>query len=396
MSLKYAVIWPLARLKAAPFVSAMCASAVAIAAFLVIALTSFVEQVETAVETEIQGLGYDFLITARGCPYEAATLMLRGGVGMRYMPEGVRARAEQDEAISKSFAVLLHPVRDSSSESGMVILRGMEEEAFAARGLSFVSGEAFGDEEWGVVLGFEAAELDQRTVGSTFLLPGTLEVEPKEIPVVGILERSGTQVDGSVLLPIVPMQEHFRLSGKLTGIGVQLSPEGRANEEEFTQRYEENPELQVVRLSAVAARLRSSTDDLSKLTLSLSSAIVGIALLLLLSVGVIRSASSQQQVHVLHASGVPSGFLVVSTAMETLLVVGVGVVLGAILAALAGSHLVSSLDGTLPFVPETLNLGLDRQGALKALGLLVGTSVLSALPQWWTLQKSSPVDLRRS
>ena len=85
-----------------------------------------------------------------------------------------------------------------------------------------------------------------------------------------------------------------------------------------------------------------------------------------------------------------------STAMETLLVVGVGVVLGAILAALAGSHLVSSLDGTLPFVPETLNLSLDRQGALKALGLLVGTSVLSALPQWWTLQKSSPVDLRRS
>ena len=396
MSLKYAVLWPLARLKAAPFVSVLCASAVALSAFLVISLTSFVEEVETAVETEIQGLGYDFLITARGCPYEAATLMLRGGVGMRYMPEGVRSSVEKDGAIAKSYSVLLHPVRDASSDSGMMILRGMESAAFAASGLSFASGESFQDEDWGVVLGFEAAELDQRTVGSSFLLPGTLEVDPREVPVVGVLERSGTQMDGSVLLPIVPMQEHFQLSGKLTGIGVQLSAEGRADEEKFTQRYEANPELQVVRLSAVAARLRASTDDLSALTLSLSSAIFGIALLLLLSVGLIRSASSQQQVHVLHASGVPPGFLFLSSAVETLVVVGSGVFLGAVLASLAGTHLVGSFDGALPFVPDSLNLGLDRSGSLKAVGLLVGTSVLSAVPQWWTLRKSSPVDLRRS
>ena len=396
MSLKYAVLWPLARLRNAPFVSAMSAAAVAVAAFLVISLTSFVEEVDTAVETELQGLGYDFLITARGCPYEAATLMLRGGVGMRYMPEGVRTAVATDPSISASHPILLHPVRELNSESGMMILRGVESASFSASGLSFSEGSAFSDTEWGVVLGYEAAELDQRTVGSSFLLPGTLEVEPVELPILGILERSGTQIDGSVLLPIAPMQDHFRLTGKLTGVGVQLTSGGRATEEALIKRYETDPELQVVRLSAVATRLRASTDDLAALATSLSWAVAGIAFLLLFSVGVLRSASNRQQVHVLHASGISSSFLLLSSAVETAVVVGAGMILGASLAAVFGADFVGSFEGALPYVPETLQLGLDGSGVWSALAVLVASSVLSSLPQWWTLQGNSKPDLRGS
>lgn len=396
MSLKYAVLWPLARIKADPWVSAMSASAVAIAAFVVVSLTSFVKEVETAVETELQGLGYDLLITARGCPYEAATLMLRGGVGMRYMPAGVQNTVQEDDAIAASFPILLHPVRDTSSDSGMMILRGMETAAFAANGLSFMAGEAFEKQEWGVVLGFEAAELDQRTVGSSFLLPGTLDVEPREVPVVGVLARSGTQIDGSVMLPIEPMQAHFQLEGRLTGIGVQLSPDGRSSQEGIIKRYESDPELQVVQLSAVAARLRASTNDMSSLAISLSSAVAGIAFLLLFAVGFLRTDSHKQQVHVLHASGLSSGFLLLSSAVETALVVGAGVVLGAALAAAAGMHLLGAFEGALPFVPDSLELGLNRSDAWIALAVLMATSVFSALPQWWALRRSSPSDLRRS
>ena len=373
----------------------MSVAAVAVASFLVISLTSFVEEVETAVETELQGLGYDFLITARGCPYEAATLMLRGGVGMRYMPEGVRTTVAKDSAIAASHPILLHPVRDPSSDSGMMILRGVEPTSFAASGLTFLQGEPFEKEELGVVLGFEAAELDHRTVGSRFLLPATLDSAATEVPVVGILERSGTQIDGSVLLPLVPMQDHYRLAGKLTGIGVQLTGEARGSEEALIERYETDPELQVVKLSAVASRLRASTEDLSTLTMSLSWAVSGLALLVLLSVGVLRNASHQQQVHMLHAAGVSSAFLLLSSATETAAVVGTGLLLGAVASEVAGVHFVSAFDGALPYVPEALDLGLDGLGAWTALGVLLGTSGLSAVPQWWSLRGSSPADLRR-
>ena len=86
----------------------------------------------------------------------------------------------------------------------MTLLKGVVPGLFDARGLSLREGAWLDGSTRGVVLGFEAAELMQRHVGDPILVPhGEANVE---LPVLGILERTGSQLDGSILLDLVRLQ----------------------------------------------------------------------------------------------------------------------------------------------------------------------------------------------
>ena len=58
---------------------------VAIAVAVLVSLLGFDAGYEKALFRDIDRMGYQLLVTAKGCPYEAATLMLKGGGGLRYM-----------------------------------------------------------------------------------------------------------------------------------------------------------------------------------------------------------------------------------------------------------------------------------------------------------------------
>ena len=61
------------------------------------------------------------------------------------------------------------------------------------------------------VMGYEAAELEQREVGDKILMPE----KNVEFTVTGILGRTGTQDDGTIFLPLKTMQKVFDKAGLL-------------------------------------------------------------------------------------------------------------------------------------------------------------------------------------
>ena len=65
--------------------------------------------------------------------------------------------------------------------------------------LKFRQGGWFTDENgYEAVMGYEAAELEQREVGDMILMPE----KNVQFKVVGILERTGTQDDGTIFVPL--------------------------------------------------------------------------------------------------------------------------------------------------------------------------------------------------
>ena len=85
--------------------------------------------------------------------------------------------------------------------------------------LKFKSGGWFsGLEAREIILGYEAAELEQRHVGDKMLIPGIAG----SFQVVGILERAGGQDDGTIYLPLATVQSIFKEEGKLSGVGIKL------------------------------------------------------------------------------------------------------------------------------------------------------------------------------
>ena len=51
-------------------------------------------------DKSIDLLGFQVMIMAKGCPYEAATMMLKGGTGLLYLPSDIYERVKDDPEIA--------------------------------------------------------------------------------------------------------------------------------------------------------------------------------------------------------------------------------------------------------------------------------------------------------
>ena len=80
------------------------------------------------------------------------------------MPDGVVQQLAQEPEVVGTYPTLIHPVRDPGSDGGMMLLKGVTPELFEAQGLRWFLGNGIADGREGVVLGFEAAEYEQRHV----------------------------------------------------------------------------------------------------------------------------------------------------------------------------------------------------------------------------------------
>src|SRR5262249_3750576 len=80
---------------------------------------------------------------------------------------------------------------------------------------------------------------------------GQADAVMHEFRVVGVLERTGTQDDGTVFLPIQVAREYFGRPDQLTILGIKLNQLNSLNMREFETRWLKLPEAQVVGLQQV-------------------------------------------------------------------------------------------------------------------------------------------------
>ena len=52
-----------------------------LSSWVLVSLLGFNRGYETALNRDIDNMGYQLMVMAKGCPYEAATMMLQGGPG---------------------------------------------------------------------------------------------------------------------------------------------------------------------------------------------------------------------------------------------------------------------------------------------------------------------------
>lgn len=373
--MKYLLLWPLANLRQHPWVSAVAVGSIAAVVFVVATLLGFVRGYESAVARDVDRMGFDLLVTARGCPYEAATLMLRGGVGLRYMPDGVVSRLDADPAVAATYPTLIHPLRDPDSPSGMALIKGVTPGFRDARRLELSDGVWLGESP-GVVLGFEAAELSQRRAGDSLLLPGL----NAPLPVAGVLARTGSQLDGTVLMDLGEAQERFSLPGRLTGVGVQAHPDHRQDLDALRERYDSEAELQVIALDTVTAALRAAMEDLRGVVTLLTGVLGILGAALLGNTTLLRALSDLRRHAVLRAVGFSPAWIGAAMLVETFLLVGIGSFLGVAAALAAGHSSGALLSGYLPYAPSGLLVQLSPGITLRIAVASIGLGLLTTLP----------------
>jgi putative ABC transport system permease protein len=225
--------------------------------------------------------------------------------------------------------------------------------------------------------GDEAAEYEQRKVGDTFyasITPyGKPEAEQHTFKVVGVLERTGTQDDGTVFMfmPIDAARKYFNRPSQLTILGIKLKEFNTFTMRDFETRWLKLPEVQVVGLQQV----KTTLINLVATAQTMMAAVAVIAMIVAL-IGVINAIlmsvyERTGEIGIMKALGARRGDIFELIWLETLIVCLAGALVGSGV-AVVGSGLVEEAIRSLA------NLGVSGS-IVRITPAVIGYSVLGAV-----------------
>ena len=238
-------------------------------------------------------------------------------------------------------------------------------------------------------MGYEAAELEQRDVGDMTLVPE----KNVRLTVVGILQRTGTQDDGTIFVPLKTLQ---RIAGtdKITTIGVRVRK--NADVASLEGRLYALPNVQVVSFSQVKQTIMTLVSTARVMVASIAVialliAMGGVANTILMSV-----VERRHEIGVLKTMGAMPGdvFLLVWT--ETLILCTAGGIAGIAVAfafARAADVLVRRV---LPYAPKGELVAIDLNLSVLTLGIVVVVGLVSGAYPAWRAGTVRPLDSIRS
>jgi len=331
-----------------------------LSAWVLVTLLGFNKGYEKSLNENIDGMGFQIVLTAKGCPYEAATLMLKGGTGLRYIPETLVASVAGRPDVAQSTAMLMHAEFDPNKgeNGGNIVYLGIDPKTYPPMKpyLKFAQGKWFdADAENAVVLGFEAAELEQREVGDLMLLPGSRA----EYKVAGVLSRTGTQDDGMVYLPLKATQKVFKKEGLLTMLGLRLKP--GTNQSAFEEELYKLSDVQVVSMAQVKNTILNLVSSAKVIVMSIAFIAFLIAMFGVLNTVLMSVFERYQEIGILKSMGAMPKDIFKMILIETTLLCSFGGILGILFSYLFSGFSEMAIRYFLPFAPTGRLIAIDSK-----------------------------------
>jgi putative ABC transport system permease protein len=367
---------------------------IALSSWVLVSLLGFNHGYETALSKDIDNMGFQLMIMAKGCPYEAATMMLKGGTGLKYMKESIIGEVAKEPEVEKTTPILMAAVFDpNKGESGGVAgYFGVAPKTFSEMKpfLKFRKGAWFTDENaYEAVMGYEAAELEQREVGDKILIPG----KNVQFKVVGILERTGTQDDGTIFVPLKTAQKVFGKPDEITTLGIKVKK--GVDSARLEEKLYSLQDVQVVSMAQVKDTIMKLISTAKVMVLSIAMIAILIAM-----VGVINTILTSvwerfQEIGILKTIGAMPWDIFKLIWIETLILCTTGGVLGIILALILARVTDVVIRSILPYAPGGGLVLIDLKLVLITLVGIMCIGLLSGIYPAWKAGKIRPLEAIR-
>ncbi len=342
---------------------------VAVAVAILVGIAGFYRGYRQSLGESIERMGFHVLVTAKGCPYEAATLILRGGQIPMYIDEQIYrevASHPNAEFVAKLF-LQTQPSRDGER---FHFFMGVEESFLKMKPwLVFQRGGWFSsDHSDEIILGFNAASYFKKDVGAE------LNIAPFRRPfrVSGILNRTGSQDDGTIFLPLAVAQKLFDRKDKLTGLGIRVKD--LSGLDRFVEEIYDLPGVQVIATAQILGTLLRLIDSMRGVMLSIGICASLIAAVALINTVLMSVFERTREFGVLRAMGGSVRHLFSIVCIETIMLTLLGALLGNGLILVARGSAEWLVRGLLPFSPAgpILRIGLLDQIGAMVLAVSVG------------------------
>jgi putative ABC transport system permease protein len=368
---------------------------IALSAWVLVSLLGFNHGFETALNRDIDNMGFQMMLMAKGCPYEAATMMLKGGTGLKYLPESVTDLVKKEPDVERITPMLMQAVFDPNKgeSGGIAAYLGVDPQSYGAMKtfLKFRQGGWFTkDDAYEAVMGYEAAELEQREIGDLIIMPE----KNIEFKVVGILNRTGTQDDGTIFVPLKTLQKIFAKENKVTTIGIKVRKE--ADPSRLENKLYDLPDVQVVSLAQVKQTIMSLVSTAKVLVLSIAIIAIIIAMVGVINTVLMSVHERFQEIGIMKTIGAMPGDIFKLIWIETLLLCIAGGVLGVSLSLALSRATEVVIRNILPYSPKGGLVLIDTNLVLFTLCAISAIGLLSGLYPAWKAGRIRPLEAIRS
>ena len=368
---------------------------IALAGWVLVSLFGFNKGYETSLNRDIDNLGFQMLVVAKGCPYEAATLMLKGGTGLKYMKQEIADQIAREPEVDGVTPMLMQVVFDPNKgeSGGFAVYQGVDPKTFPKMKsfLKFKEGNWFSAPEAAeTVFGYEAAELEQREVGDMYLIPE----KNIEVKVVGILERTGTQDDGTIFLPIGTVQKVFGIRDELTGIGIKVRKD--ADMAKFEARMYNLPDVQVVSLTQVKNTIMTLVSTARVMVLSIALIAILIAMMGVVNTILMSVMERRQEIGILKSMGAMASDIFKLVWLETLILCLTGGLVGTGMALVTAKVTDILVRKLLPYAPSGSLVRIEPGLVLATLGIVTLVGLASGIYPSWKAGRVRPLESIRS
>ena len=368
---------------------------VAIAISVLFSLLALNSGYEKELNREVNSMGVHILAVPKGCPYEAASLIIHGGVIPKYLSAFDLENVSKIPDVELAAPMLMHQFMKVDEKTGKAtphIIYGVNiDDMLKIKPWWKVEGRYFKDNETHVMLvGRDLAEKENLSLGQV------LPVGPNKenFTIVGILERTGDQDDQFHFFPLAEAQRVFSKEGKITTIAVKVRDISQISV--VSEEMEKIPDIQVITMTQIMGTIMNLAGSAKSLlmtviVIALIISAFGIINTLLMSVN--ERTREFGMMKAIGASGMDISKMVLA---ETMFITISGGAIG-LISVLIGSGLIESfVKGMLPYTPNGQLITFKPELAAFAIIFSVFLGLVCGVYPAFKSSRLTPMDAIRS
>ncbi len=347
---------------------------IAIAIFILSALFSFQQGYKRSLSKEMEDLGVHILAVPKGCPYEAASLIVHGGIIPKYLAEQDLDLVKRIPNVEFATPIFLSQIYEKEQERTSIIYGINPPEYTKMKPGWKVRGEFFAaDDTVSVVIGYEVAYQEKVDVGEEIYFPSLA----KSYKITGILERTGGQDDGFYFLSLTEAQRIFDKKGKITAIAIKVKDLSKISE--TTKDLEQIPDLQVVTMAQVLGTILNLVGTARTLVFSVVLIALIIGSLGIINTMLVSIYERRREIGIFKAIGARNLDVVKIILLETFIIAISGGLEGSLLSLVGGRTVEGFVRSVIPYAPKRIIFSFDISNLSLAILYSIIIGIVAAL-----------------
>ena len=352
--------------------SALTLLGIAVGIAMLFSFTSFNAGYQASLRQDLNRLGAHMLAIAKGCPYEATAMVMHGGVIEDFLTEEHVATIRAMPNVKTAVGMFMN--QKIIHDAKPVIIQGLDDAGFALKPWWVIEGKRFIDAN-SVILPAAKATAMALSIGSEYRIPGV----DQAFTVTGILQKTGSQDDQFIYMPLLTAQRLFNAEGKVTSVAIQLHDLRQV--QAVVGSVEALPDVQAITMSQMLGTVQTLMESAQALITS-----IVIIAVLISALGVLNSILTSvfertREIGMMKAVGAGAADIFALVWLESILLTVTGGALGIAAAIGAGTLIESALRDILPFAPagNLITFNPDIAGMSLLVSVVLGV-VAGAYP----------------